>query len=74
MPPGVLCNVAQDHQRCMVPLMHLEGDEIVEASLLRPADDEPGMSPTPAEEAVLLKDEPEPQETQEAAALPNEHL
>ena len=62
MPPGDLCNAAQDLQRCMVPLMHLEGVEIVEASQLGLADDRPQMSPTLAEEAVLLGDEPEPQE------------
>ena len=50
----VLCDAAWDLQRCMVPLMHLEGDEIMEALLLGPADDRPGMSPTLEEEAVLL--------------------
>ena len=57
MPPGVLCNAALDLQRCMVPLMHLEGDEIVEASLLGPTYDRPRMSPMLAEENVLLGDE-----------------
>ena len=46
----------------------------MEASLLEPADEEPGMSPTLAEEAVLLRDEPESQEAQETAVLPCEHL
>ena len=57
----------------MTPLMHLEGDKIVEDSLLGPADDGPRMSPTLAEEAVLLGDKPEPQDAQEAAVLPWEH-
>ena len=71
MPSRVLCDAAWDLQRCMVPLMHLEGDEIVEALLLGPTDDGPRTSPTLAEEAVLLGDEPEPQE---ATTFPCEHL
>ena len=39
----------------MVPLRCLEGDEIVEVSLLGPADDGPRMFPTAVEEAVLLE-------------------
>ena len=62
------CNAAWDLQRCMAPLMHLEGDEIMETSLLRPMDNGPW---TPAEEAVLLGDEPEPQL---ATAHPCEHM
>ena len=54
----------------MVPLNHLEGDEIVEASLLRPADDGSRISPTLAEEAVLLGDKQGLQEAQKATALP----
>ena len=42
--------------------MCLEGDEIVEVSLLGPTDDRSRMSATPEEEAVLLGDEPEPHE------------
>ena len=53
----------------MVPLMHLEGDEIVEASLLGPPDNGPRISPTLEEEAVLLGDDPEPQEVQEATTF-----
>ena len=70
MPPGVLCNEAWDLQRCMVQLMCLEGGEIVEVSLLGPADDGPGMSLTLEEEAVLLGDEPDPQEAKEATTFP----
>ena len=65
MPPGVLCNAAWDLKGCMAPLMWLGGDEIVEASLLGPANDGPGVPPTLEEEAVLLGDELEPQEAQE---------
>ena len=59
MPPGVLCDAAWGLQRCMAPLMQLDGDEIAEASLLRPTDDGPIAPPTSEEEAVLLRDEPE---------------
>ena len=38
----------------MAPLMCLNGDEIVEAVLLEPMDNETGTSPTPEEEAALL--------------------
>ena len=72
-PPGVLCDMAQDLQRCMLPLMHLTGDDIGEASLLRLADDGPGMCPTLVEEALLLGDEPISWEAQETATLPHEH-
>ena len=74
MPPRVLCDVAQGPQRCMAPLMHLEGDKIVEASLLWPMGNGLRKSPTLVKEAVLLGGEPELQEAQEAAALPCEHL
>ena len=47
------------------PLIQLDGDEIVEASLLGPINDRHVMPPTLEEEAVLLGDEPEPQEAQE---------
>ena len=49
--------------------MHLDRDEIVEALLLGPADNGPRMSPKPEEEALLLGDEPEPQEGQEATTF-----
>ena len=70
MPPTVLCHAAWDLQRCMVPLIHLDGDEIVETLLLGPTDNAPGTSPTPEEEAVLLGDEPECLEAQEATMCP----
>ena len=54
--------------------MPLEVVEIVEVSLLRPADNGPRMFPTLAEEVVLLGDEPEPQEAQKATTIPCEHL
>ena len=43
----------------MVPLITLNGDDIVEGFLLRPTTEEPGSSPTPEEEAVLLDEEDE---------------
>ena len=65
-PTRVLCNAAQELQRCMAPLMCLNWDEIVEAPLLEPMGDEPGTSPTLEEEATLLGEEqglPEAPET-----------
>ena len=70
MLPSVLCDAAWDLQRCMVPLMHLEEDEIVEVSLLRPVSKGPGTSPNLEEEAVLLGTEPTSQRSQETAMLP----
>ena len=61
VPSGVLCDVAQDLQRCIVPLMCLEGDDILEASLPRATDNKLRMSLTLAEEAALLGDDPAPQ-------------
>ena len=52
MPPRVLCEVAWDLQRCMAPLMQLDRDEILEASLLGPTNDKPRMPPISNEEAV----------------------
>ena len=54
LPTGVLCNAAPELQRCMAPLMCLNGDEIVEASLLEPMGNEPRNSLTLEEEAALL--------------------
>ena len=56
----------------MAPLICLNGDEIVEALLLEPRDDEPRTSPTPEEEATFLGEELELQQTQEATASPHE--
>ena len=53
-PTGVLCDVAQELQWCMAPLLVLNGDKIVEASLLRPIEGECRTPPTPEEEAALL--------------------
>ena len=44
MPSGMLCDVAWDLQRCMVPLMCLEGDAILEALLLGATDNKPWTS------------------------------
>ena len=69
-PTGVLCDTAQELQRCMAPLMCLNGKEIVEASLLELMDDEPGTSPTLEEEATLLGEELEMHEAQDATTSP----
>ena len=69
MPPEVLCEVAQDLQRCMVPLMFLYRDEIVEFSLFRPMSKEHRTSSTPQEGIVLLGTEPPSQKSQEIATL-----
>ena len=69
-PPGVLCNAAQDLQRCMASLMQLEGDEIVRALLLGPVDNRPRVPPTSEEEALPHGDELEPQEAQEDTTSP----
>ena len=53
----VLCNVAQVLQKCMAPLMCLNRDEIVEASLLEPMGNKPRTSPNLVEEATLLGEE-----------------
>ena len=72
MSPGVLCEMVWDLQRCMVSLMQLDGDNIMVASLLGPADVGPRMPPTSEEEAALLGDEPESQEAQEVIISPPE--
>ena len=51
---GILCETARELQQCMVPLMTLIGDNVVEASLLRSTGDELGPFPTPEEETALL--------------------
>ena len=58
----------------MAPLMCLNRDEIAEASLQVPTDEEPRTSPIPEEKATLLGEELEPQEAQEATASPHECL
>ena len=55
-PTGVLCEAARELQWCMAPLLALNGDKIVVASLLQSVKGECGTSPTPEEEAVLLSD------------------
>ena len=51
---GILCEAARELQQCMAPLMTLNGDDVVEASLLRPTGKELGPSPTPEEKTTLL--------------------
>ena len=50
--------------------MLLDRDEIVEASLLEPADDGMIAPSTQKEKALLLREELEPQEAQEATTSP----
>ena len=52
--------------------MWLDGDKIVEALLMWPTNDGPGMPPTSEEEAVPLGDELELQEAQEVTTSPPE--
>ena len=55
-PTGVLCDVAWELQWYMAPLFVLNGNEIVEATLLRSIEEEHRTSPTPEAEAALLGD------------------
>ena len=73
VPSGVLCDAVDDLQRCMAPLMCLKGDDIFEASLLGATDNESRMSPTWAEEAALLGDDPTPQGTQVITTCPSSY-
>ena len=50
---GMLTRVLCDSVRELTPLMCLSRDEIVEVSLLEPAGEEHGTSPTLEEEAIL---------------------
>ena len=45
VPIGVLCNSAQELQKCMAPLMTLSRNDIIEVSLLKPTKEECGTSP-----------------------------
>ena len=56
---GILCEAARELQQCMAPLMTLNGDNIVEASLVRLTWEELGSSPTPEEEPTLLSKDDE---------------
>ena len=73
-PSGVLCNLVQDLQSCIEPLMCLEGDYIMETILLKASDNEPGISPTLAEEAALLGKDATPQEAQKTTTCPPDYL
>ena len=44
-PTDVVCDMVQELQWCMAPLLVLNGNEIVEASLLRPVEGENRTSP-----------------------------
>ena len=51
---GILCRATRELQQCMAHLMTLNGDDVMEFSLLRPAEEELGPSPTPEEETTLV--------------------
>ena len=55
-PMGVLCEAARELQWYMAPLLILNEDETVEASLLQSVEGECGTCPMPEEEATLLGD------------------
>ena len=59
---GILCEAARELQQCMVHLIILSGDDVVETFLLRPTGGELGTSPTPEEEIALLGEEDKPSE------------
>ena len=63
-----LCDMVWEVQRCIAPLVGLNGDDIVEASLLEPTGYEPRTSPTPEEEADLLGKDLELPKASEAVA------
>ena len=46
----------QGAPKCMAQLMTIHGDDVMEASLLRPVEEEAGCSPIPGEEAALLSE------------------
>ena len=52
---------------CLALLIQLDEEDIWEASLLESVEDESVASPMPAEEALLLAEDPEPQGTQASA-------
>ena len=63
--PGILCSAVQDLCRCLEPLM--ERDDLFDASMLEVVGEESVTSLTPMEEAVLLGEDPKPQEDQATA-------
>ena len=58
----IFCSVIWDLCRCLEPLM--ERDNMLDASMLEVTGEEPVVSPTHTEEAVLLGEDPEPKEDQ----------
>ena len=51
---GVLCLAIRELQQCMAPLMTINGDDMMEASLLGAGEEESGPTPTLDEEIALL--------------------
>ena len=62
MLPRVLSDAVQYLQSCIAPLMD---SNMIVSFMVGPTDNRPIMSPTSEEEAVLLGDEPQPQDAQE---------
>ena len=51
---GILYRAIRELQQCMAPLVTINGDDVMEASMLRPVGEESGPSPTLEEETTLL--------------------
>ena len=66
---GILYTAVRELQQCMSLLMTLNGDDVMEASLLRPVEEELRPFPTPKEEPASWAKEMDSQECQ--ALLPN---
>ena len=56
------------------PSLCLEGDDIMDASLFEAADNDPRVSPTLAEEAAFLGDDPTSQKGQKTTTSPPDHV
>ena len=66
-PPSTMCGEVQDLWRCLLPLIQLDEEDILEASLLKSVEDEPVASLTPTEEVLPLGEDPESQGAQTSA-------
>ena len=51
---GILCGAVRELQQCMASLMTINEDDVMEASLLRPFEEEQGTFPHQEEEPTLL--------------------
>ena len=66
-PNHIMCGAARDLQECMTNLMQHREEDILDAMLLEPVDDQQLTSQTQKEETMLLS---EPQEAEAAATHP----